>query len=181
MAIDGPRSQERHNQCGNGSACPAWDELGPEERFYLKGLDLERGGETRSSAYQEMARGFGVEDYRAMLGSTAANKVRFKTAKEFGRRDLRRAGTQDTAEDRSLEGFSGGLVRHVLYGIHVAHETGQLKTALDWFQANLPEYWSRQRRVIELLDYIGATRTEARATEAAIARELRGAVDNHRP
>jgi hypothetical protein len=158
-----------------------WEELGPEERLYVKGLDLERSGEARSGAYQEMARGFGVEDYRALLGSTVANKVRFKTAKEFGRRDLRRAGTQDTAEDRSLEGFSRGSVRHVLYGIHVARETGQLKAALDWFQVNLPEYWSRQRRVIEILDYISAVRTEARAAEAAAARELRGAVDNHRP
>jgi adenine-specific DNA methylase len=159
----------------------AWDDLGPEERFYLKGLDLERAGESRSAAYQEMARGFGVQDYRAMLGSAVANKVRLKTAREFGRRDLRRVASQDRAEDRALEGFAGGIVRHVLYGIHAAGETEQLKSALDWFQANLPDYWSRQRRVIQLLDYISTIRTEPRAAEAATARDLRGAVDNHRP
>jgi putative DNA methylase len=159
----------------------AWDELGPEERFYLKGLDLERSGETRAGAYQEMARGFGVEDYRAMLGSTAANKVRLKTAKEFGRRDLRRAGSQDQAEDRALEAFAGGLVRHVLYGINAAREAGELRVALDWFQANLPQYWSRQRSVMEILDYIASIRTAARAAEAEITHALRGAVDNHRP
>jgi putative DNA methylase len=164
-----------------GLAREAWDELGPEERFYLKGLDLERAGEARSAAYAEMARGFGVREYRGMLGNTAANKVRPKTAKEFGRRDLRRAGSQDQAEDRALEGFAGGVVRHVLYGIHAARETDRLRPALDWFAANLPDYWSRQRRVIQLLDYIGAVRTEARATEATVARDLRGAVDNHRP
>ena len=164
-----------------GLAREAWDELGPEERFYLKGLDLERAGETRSAAYQEMARGFGVQEYRGMLGNTAANNVRLKTAKEFGRRNLRRAGSQDQAEDRALEGFAGGVVRHVLYGIHAARETDRLKAPLDWFAANLPDYWSRQRRVIELLDYIGAVRTEARAAEAAVAQNLRGAVDNHRP
>ena len=69
----------------DGLARETWNELGPEERFYVKGLDLERAGEGRSAAYQEMARGFGVENYRPMLGSTAANKVRLKTAKEFGR------------------------------------------------------------------------------------------------
>jgi putative DNA methylase len=159
----------------------AWDELGPEERFYLKGLDLERSGETRAGAYQEMARGFGVEDYRAMLGSTAANRVRLKTAKEFGRRDLRRAGSQDQAEDRALEAFAGGLVRHVLYGINAAREAGELRVALDWFQANLPQYWSRQRSVMEILAYIGSIRTAARAAEAEITHPLRGAVDNHRP
>jgi putative DNA methylase len=165
----------------NGLKREAWDELGPEERFYLKGLDLERGGETRAGAFQEMARGFGVEDYRAMLGSTAANRVRLKTAKEFGRRDLRRAGSEDQAEDRALEAFAGGLVRHVLYGIHAAHEASQLGGACEWFAANLPQYWSRQRSVMEILSYIGTIRTAARAAEAEIARALRGAVDNHRP
>lgn len=107
-----------------GLAREVWAELGPEERFYVKGLDLERAGESRSVAFQEMARGFGVEDYRAMLASTRANQVRLKTAKEFGRRDLRRGDSQDHAEDRALEGFAGGIVRHVLYGIHVATEPG---------------------------------------------------------
>jgi adenine-specific DNA methylase len=166
----------------DGLARDAWNELGPEERFYVKGLDLERAGEARSAAYQEMARGFGVESYRPMLGSAGANKVRLKTAGEFGRRDLKRAGSQDRAEDRELERFAGGLVRHVLYGIHAARESGELRAALDWFAAkNLPDYWSRQQRVIELLDYIGAVRTPARTDEAETARALRGAVDNHRP
>jgi putative DNA methylase len=165
-----------------GLARETWNELGPEERFYVKGLDLERSGEARSAAYQEMARGFGVENYRPMLGSTAANKVRLKTAKEFGRRDIKRTGSQDRAEDRELERFAGGFVRHVLYGIHKARESGNLKAALDWFgQPNPPTYWTHQRRVIELLDYIGTIRTPARADEAATALALRGAVDNHRP
>jgi hypothetical protein len=164
-----------------GLAREVWDELGPEERFYLKGLDLERAGEARSAAYMEMARGFGVQDYRPMLGNTAANNVRLKTARELGRRDLRRSGSQDQAEDRALESFAGGVVRHVLYGIHAARETDRLKAALDWFQVNLPDYWSRQRRVIQLLDYIGTVQTESRRSEAAVARDLRGAVDNHRP
>jgi putative DNA methylase len=157
-----------------------WDELGPEERFYLKGLDLERAGETRAGAYQEIARGFGVENYRAMLGSTTANRVRLKTATEFGRRDLRRAGSQDQAEDRALQAFAGGLVRHVLYGIDAAREANELRTALDWFRASLPQYWSRQHDVMEILAFIGSIRTKTRAAEAEIARALRGAVDNHR-
>jgi hypothetical protein len=56
----------------------------------------------------------------------------------------------------------------------------ELRPALDWFTANLPEYWTRQRRVIELLDYFAKIRTAARADEATTARDLRGAVDNHR-
>lgn len=81
---------------------PVWGELGSEERFFLKGLELERTGEVRIGAYQEMARGFGVEDYRAMLATTKANQVRLKTAGEFGHRDLKRAGSTDHAEDTTL-------------------------------------------------------------------------------
>jgi putative DNA methylase len=51
---------------------PLWKALGPAERFYLKGLDLESRGEFRSGTYQELARGFGVRDYTALLGNDKA-------------------------------------------------------------------------------------------------------------
>lgn len=160
---------------------PVWDELGPEERFFLKGLELEQAGEVRIGAYQEMARGFGVEDYRAMLATARANQVRLKTAAEFGRRDLRRAGSADRAEDAALDRFAAGVVRHALYGIREAAESGDLRDALIWFRANLPDYWNRQRLLIGVLDYLAAIRTEARGKEAEVAAQLAGAVHNDRP
>lgn len=39
-----------------------WRLLGPMERFYLKGLEVESHGEYRSGVYQELARGFGAAD-----------------------------------------------------------------------------------------------------------------------
>src|SRR2546422_10523496 len=38
-----------------------------EERFYVKGLDIESHGELRAGAYQELARGFGVKEYQPRL------------------------------------------------------------------------------------------------------------------
>jgi adenine-specific DNA methylase len=160
---------------------PVWDELGPEERFFLKGLELERAGEVRIGAYQEMARGFGVEDYRAMLATTRANQVRLKTAAEFGRRDLKRAGSADRAEDAALDRFAAGVVRHALYGIREAAESGDLRDALIWFRGSLPDYWDRQRLLIGVLDYVAAIRTDERAAEAEVAQQLAGAVRNDRP
>ena len=77
-----------------------WDELGPEERFYLKGLELEQAGEVRDRRLS----GDGARLRRRGLPRDAgddasANQVRLKTAAEFGRRDLKRAGTADRAED----------------------------------------------------------------------------------
>ncbi|TLD44571.1 MAG: hypothetical protein FAZ92_03173 [Accumulibacter sp.] len=158
-----------------------WDELGPEERFFLKGLELERAGELRIGAYQEMARGFGVEDYRAMLATTRANQVRLKTAAEFGRRDLKRAGSADRAEDAALDRFAAGVVRHALYGIREAAKNSDLREALIWFDGNLPDYWNRQPLLIGVLNYLAAIRTNGRAAEAKVAQQLAGAVHNHRP
>jgi hypothetical protein len=163
-----------------------WDELCPEERFFLKGLELERAGEVRIGAYQEMARGFGVEDYRGMIATTQgskvrANQVRLKNAAEFGRRDLKRAGSADLAEDAALDRFAAGVVRHALYGIRAAKDTGDLREALIWFRANLADYWNRQRLLIGVLDYLAAIRTEVRTADAEVAKELAGAVHNDRP
>ena len=60
-----------------------WRGLAPEEKLYLKGLDVERRGDFRSGVYQEFARGFGVRDYRDLLHTGKANRTRLKTASEI--------------------------------------------------------------------------------------------------
>jgi hypothetical protein len=40
-----------------------WKRLGPEEKLYPKGLEVEGHGELRSGVSQEFARSFGVWDY----------------------------------------------------------------------------------------------------------------------
>jgi hypothetical protein len=157
-----------------------WANLTPEERFYVKGVEMEKGGETRNASYQEMARGFGVA-HGPFLGVAGANRARLKTARELGSRDLMRAGARDRAETAQLEGFASSLVRHTLYGIHIARQEENLQVALDWFARNLPRYWQRQGDVVALLDYLATITTHARAEEAETARDLKGAVVNHRP
>src|SRR5690606_24901576 len=44
-----------------------WKTLGPSERFYLKGVEVESHAEYRSGVYQELARGFGATDYTELL------------------------------------------------------------------------------------------------------------------
>jgi hypothetical protein len=40
-----------------------WKSLSPLERLYLKGIELESHREYRTGVYQELARGFGVDEY----------------------------------------------------------------------------------------------------------------------
>lgn len=158
-----------------------WTDLNPAERFYVKGLELEREGESRYAAFQEMARGFGVHAFRELLGSTDANAARLKTAEDLRARNLRRAGAADRAEDRELDDFAGGLVRHALYAIYLAMQQDDVRAPLPWFVQNLAEYWQRQPALVSILDYIGSITTAARAQEAEWATRLAGAVRNHRP
>ena len=88
-----------------------WKSLSAFERFYLKGLEMENHAECRIGVYQELARGFGIQEYKSLLADTKANQSRLKSASEFGRKEL------------SGEGFSGTLLRQVLFGIFKTVET----------------------------------------------------------
>jgi putative DNA methylase len=50
-------------------------------------MELEKSNVYQLGAYQEMARGFGVKEFKEMLFSTKANQVRFKTPSEFATED----------------------------------------------------------------------------------------------
>ena len=109
-----------------------WRRLGPEERLYLKGLEVESHGDYRSGVYQEFARGFGVRDYRPMLRTGRANETRLKTASEFQRREL-----GDSA-------FGGSLVRHALYAVWRVTQSANVAPSLTWLRTELPDYWPRR-------------------------------------
>jgi putative DNA methylase len=124
---------------------PLWKALGPAERFYLKGLDLESRGEFRSGAYQELARGFGVRDYTALLGNDKANEVRLMTASEFGKK-LLRAGE---------DAFSESLLRHTLFAIREVAKADQgSEPGRAWLKAEVKDYWSHRKTLIALLQYL---------------------------
>ena len=124
---------------------PLWKALGPAERFYLKGLDLESRGEFRSSAYQELARGFGLRDYTALLGNDKANEVRLLTATEFGKK-LLRAGE---------DAFSESLLRHSLFAIReVAKSDEGAEPGRAWLKAEVENYWAHRKTLIAILRYL---------------------------
>ena len=144
-----------------------WRRLGPEEKLYLKGLDVERRREFRAGVYQEFARGFGVRDYRALLRTGKANETRLKTASELGRREL-----ADSAFGRSL-------VRHALYAVWWTSEHGgDPADSVRWLRAELPDYWPRREGLAAVLRYLAALDAGHWREDAAAARVLAGAVEN---
>ena len=153
-----------------------WKSLSPVERFYLKGLELESHGEFRSGAYMELARGFGLREYRHLLGSGEANETRLKTATEFGRRML------SDADKDGDDPFAASLLRHALFAIkEVTAAEGDTAPGRTWLRTELGDkYWPQRKTLLEVLKFL--TRLEhtipAWVKDAASARLLAGAVEN---
>ena len=139
-----------------------WRALVPEEKFYLKGLEVEAHGDYRAGVYQEFARGFGVADYTRLLHTGAANQTRLKTASELQRADLAGAG----------------LVRHALYAVWRAAVTGDAAQSLSWLHFEIADYWPQRKALAAILRSLAALRIEHWRTDAAAAALVAGAVEN---
>jgi adenine-specific DNA methylase len=144
-----------------------WKTLIPDERFYLKGLDLERHGEYRAGAYQELARGFGVKDYKPLLAGSKANQTRLKTASEFGAKVLD-------------EGFGDSLVRHALFAVRETTRSGETLDGKTWLRTEGSAYWQQRKNLITILRYLSAMgfMMPHWQDDANSARLLAGALEN---
>jgi putative DNA methylase len=145
-----------------------WKSLTPEERFYLKGLDIETHGEYRSGAYQELARGFGIKEYKSLLDSSKANETRLKTASEF------------VAKQLGDIGFGASLVRNALFAIREIVRTGEVPIGKTWLRTEIKDYWNQRKNIIEILQFLSAMglRITHWQIDADAARLLAGAVEN---
>jgi putative DNA methylase len=123
-----------------------WKNLTPEERFFIKGMELEKSNVYQLGAYQEMARGFGVKDFKALLASTKANQVRFKIPAEFGNRIL---GGNDI--------FGTSLLRQVLMAINQSEKEQNGQAGRAWLKNEVEDYWNKRQTIIELLRYLSTT------------------------
>ena len=140
-----------------------WLRLAPEEKLYLKGLEVESHGDYRAGVYQEFARGFGVADYRRLLHTGKANQTRLKTASELQRADLADAG----------------LLRRALYAVWRAAETGDVTDSLTWLHTELgADYWSQRPALGAVLRYLATRDIDHWRTDVDAARLVAGAVEN---
>ncbi|MEI7846904.1 MAG: anti-phage-associated DUF1156 domain-containing protein [Chloroflexota bacterium] len=147
-----------------------WKQLNPAERFYLKGLEVESHGEYRSGVYQELARGFGANDYTELLESGKANETRLKSASEFGKKGL------------SGDGFAGSLVRQCLFAVAQVSKSDETREGLNYLKTELPDYWASREKISHILVYLAALRNVSTLAQwhkdAASAGLLLGAVRN---
>lgn len=123
-----------------------WKNFSAEERFFIKGMELEKSNVYQLGAYQEMARGFGVKEFKDLLASTKANQVRFKTPAEFSNRWL-----------RGTDPFSNTLLRQVIMAICQSEKEQNPQAGRAWLRNEVEEYWNKRTTIIELLRYLSTT------------------------
>ena len=147
-----------------------WKSLTADERLYLKGVELEKHGELRNGAYQELAKGFGVRDYNFLYAKTKSNEARFKTASEFKRTNLKG------------DGFDESLVRHLLFAIYETVSKEDVREGLNYLKVEVANYWSDRKRALEVLRHISRLEHIPHLShwkkDAEAARVLAGAVEN---
>jgi hypothetical protein len=145
-----------------------WKTLLSEERLYLKGLEIESHGEFRTGVYQELARGFGVKEYKPLLESGKANQTRIKTATEFGTKELGNAG------------FGSTLVRNALFAIREVVQSEEVQQGKNWLRNEVKDYWNQRANIIEILRYLSTMgyKIDHWKKDADAAGLLAGAVQN---
>jgi hypothetical protein len=153
----------------NGFDGNTWKTVSSEERFYLKGLEVESRQEFRSGVYQELARGFGVRDYQFMLSSKRANQTRLKNATEFASRSL-----DDT-------GFGASPTRQVLFAIReIVRNEDDVQFGKNWLKNEVRDYWGLRKHLINISRYLAQVGQflEGWEKDANAARLLAGALEN---
>lgn len=127
----------------NGFDSYTWKTLLPEERFYIKGLDTEKNNVYKLSAYQELGRGFGVNEYSDMMANTKANKARLKTASEFAMKY-----TNDNTK------FGHSILRNILIALYKSTKEEDATKGKAWLRNEVNDYWNERSKIIEILGYI---------------------------
>ncbi len=145
-----------------------WRVLTPEERFFVKGLEIQSHGEYRNGVFQELARGFGIRQYGHMLKSGKANETRLMTATEFANKNLHD------------EGFGRTMLRNILFAIRETVKDESPQAGRNWLHTELPEYWAVKQRIIHILKFIVRTakHIDHWADDVSAASLLAGYIEN---
>lgn len=122
-----------------------WKDLILEERFFIRGLEIEMNGGHQISSYQELARGFGIKEYTHLFSEFKANSARLMTPSEFRMKNLGNGG------------FSSSTLRHLLVAINEGTTSDSTIEGRAYLKSVYPdnnEYWFKKPILNELLSFI---------------------------
>jgi hypothetical protein len=161
------------------SAYQFWRALASEEKFLLKSLELESGGEAKIKSFQDLARAYGIADYDALLGEIKANETRSKLPSEFPRPDLTR---WDELPPNEREQFAHSITRHIYYALQLLGGGAESERAVKHL-VDCTNFWQdRHGKHLVILGYLYQITEPIAAWHEIrpLIQTLRLAVENHR-
>lgn len=139
-----------------------WRDLSQVERYYLRALDIESRGERRQGMYEELARGFGIEDIKPLLKSDKANGARMNTPTGLGGALLSSViGVATSNELSSRRGrqsishpFASTSLRHLMFAIReTAAADNNPEPGRQYLRDTFgQDYWGKREGFIILLE-----------------------------
>lgn len=141
----------------------SWTNLEPEERFYLKMVDLEAAGLKKLDNYQNFAKAFRA-DWQPLMANASPNSARVKTSGEFGKSQFG-------------DGFGETPTRRVVWAMHqLLQEDPNSKAILEELRTT-PRYFERRSDIHAIAAYLGRKRE---GEEGAAASTLADLIENER-
>jgi putative DNA methylase len=144
----------------------SWRAMTLVERYFLRALDIESRGERRQGMYEELARGFGVDDVKPLLKNDKANGARMYTPSGLGAGLLAPVGGGNAAaalpvrrgRTSASHPFAASPLRHLMFAVREttvadnSPEPGR-QYLRDTFGQ---DYWGKREGFIALLEWLAA-------------------------
>lgn len=134
-----------------GDSYQFWREFAAEEKFLLKGLELEQQGMFKISAFQDLGRAYGLADYEGLMGPVRANDSRTILPEELPRPDATRFADILPAE-RNLWKYSP--TRQLFHALKLLVEGADMDRAVKHL-VDSTDFWNiRTSRLAVILAYL---------------------------
>ena len=152
-----------------------WAKFSPEEKYYLKMMEMELQGEKLLDSFSNFAKAFRVTNYEDLLSpKSKANSARLKTALEFKSSHLSQSSP-----------FGKTPLRALLYALYEIGTEVEIELVLSHLMDNTENYLEVRPRLIQMGSYIAKIREQMKSNalyerEASSARILIGAIENQR-
>jgi hypothetical protein len=146
-----PAMEQAIKKHAAGDSYQFWREFAAEEKFLLKGLELEQQGMFKISAFQDLGRAYGLADYESLMGPVRANDSRTALPEELPRPDVTRFADITPAE-RGLWKFSP--TRQLYYALKLLAEGADMDRAIKHL-VDSTDFWNiRTSRLAVILAYL---------------------------
>jgi len=128
-----------------------WRAFSAEEKFLLKGLEMEALGADKLSVFQDLGRAYGLSEYEELMGPVEANNARTKLPGEYSRKSFTRYEDVVPAE---RDVWENSIIRHVYEALKLLGSAAGIERAMKHLLDHT-DFWNiRADRLAIILRYL---------------------------